>query len=78
MKNYAHLLICSLSVSNPVLHHVYRYSCTDNECSNVNQLNLTDMIGCHTFCTLDANGDGEISLAEREASFLTCTGGDRG
>jgi len=57
---------------------VYRYSCTDKRCSIENGLNSTDLIGCKVFCMTDTDEDGEISLAEKEASFLRCTGGDRG
>ena len=57
---------------------MYRYSCTDKRCSIENGLNSTDLIGCKVFCMTDTDEDGEISLAEKEASFLRCTGGDRG
>ena len=82
--NLLHASDC-LSVKNwqflpiAVLIPLCRYNCTSaNECGIMNGLNVSDATGCLVFCHTDANGDGEISLAEREARFLRCTGGDRG
>jgi len=68
----------SSSLSNAVALPIYRYSCTDNQCSVEIELSHTEAVGCSVFCKTDANGDGEVTLAEKEAPFLRCTGGDRG
>jgi len=65
------------TASDPVLLRVYRYSCTDNQCAIVDDLDVADTVGCEVFCHTDADGDGIISLAEKEAAVLACTEGDR-